>query len=123
MHECNRSDRFEECRLLTDLHRGSGNGLHRLDEVVLRDSLTVDRDTFTHIHEMRTGEFTHAVSALAKHGAHHRDRRSLAVGSRHVDRSELILGVSQRCQERSHSIEFEIAVLVVPNDPLSFHVR
>ena len=88
------------------LEEGELHGLEllliRVDElhhVLFRDHLAVDADAFAKVAEMGRGVEAGLVASFLEHGGQHVGDGTLAVGSAHVHRLEVVLRVVEKVKE------------------------
>ena len=85
-------------------HIGHGVGgrlhpLHQLHQFFVRDLLPVHLDPLVEPVDEGRGEQAHPVPGCLQAGRQHGRRAALAVGARHMDEAELLVGVAQRGQQ------------------------
>ena len=97
------------CPLCLSIHcfHRRPNQFHQLGKFFLRAGLPVDRDSLFDPVEMGRGEQSGAIAGRREHGRHHRRRRALAFGARHVNDRHAVLRVAQPAEQFPHPVELE----------------
>ena len=121
VHERERGHDLEERGLELKPFRDFSDLLHQNDEGRVRNHLAIDADAFAQIGEVGGTVGAHGVPALVKHGTDHGRSRTLADGSSDVDRTNLLVGVTQGGQKSAHAIQLE--GFEITNHPHPLEIR
>ena len=92
----------DDLKLGGHIGHGIGSGfypLHQPHQFLVRDLLAVDLDPLIEAVDERRGVQAHAVPGRLQTGGQHGGSAALAVGARHMDKSELFVRVAQRRQQ------------------------
>ena len=118
MHERERGHDLEERGFEIEPLGDFRDLLHQNDESRVRNHLAVDADSFAKVGEMWRTVGAHGIPALVKHGADHGRGGTLADGSGDVNRTNLLVRITQGGQKSAHSIQFEGLEITNNSHPL-----